>query len=229
MGLAPGYDSETGYFGFIDTSGAWAIQPQFSGVSGPFREGLAPVNSRVNHFCGYVSQRGSWVIEPQYLGCGGFYDGLAAVQLVQQTAQGTLALWGYIDTSGEWVIDPLFYAAHRFREGLAWVALDNEHGAYIDTGGQFVIGPDHAPACAPEECQFSDGRAARQDDAGLWGYIDKSGAWAIDPQFTWAGAFSEGLAVAQTFGSLYGYIDTQGEWVITPQYEHALPFTSTTP
>lgn len=61
---------------------------------------------------------------------------------------------------------------------------------------------------------------------GLWGKIDKTGAWIIEPQFEgWTFAFSEGLAVAKQSGK-YGYVDKTGKWAILPQFEHAVNFSN---
>jgi len=32
---------------------------------------------------------------------------------------------------------------------------------------------------------------------GVWGYIDTTGNWAIEPQFDYAGDFSEGLTAVE--------------------------------
>ena len=228
MGLAPAYDTATEREGFIDKSGAWAIAPQFSGTMGPFAERVAPVYGESEegvHGCGYISQAGNWFIQPQFADCGSFYEGLAAVKV----RRGDYSLWGYINVDNEWVIEPQFEHAERFSDGLARVRLDSDHVAYIDRGGQFIIGPEHQDYCWGS-CRFVDGLAAKKDGS-RWGYIDKSGAWAIEPQFTWAGAFSEGLAIAIPRGDnrRIGYIDKQGEWAIEAQFTNALPFTRTTP
>lgn len=230
-GLAPGVDAATNKYGFIDKSGGWAIEAQFTGYPGPFREHVAPVWGESEEGvsgCGYINQSGGWFIEPEYSNCRAFYHGLAAVSVLR----GGYDLWGYINVDNEWAIEPQFDRAGRFSDGLARVSLDIEHVAYINTSGQFVIGPEHQNYCGPI-CRFVDGLAAKRDLNGDWGYIDKSGAWVIEPQFARARAFSEGLAVATTpRGShpvKYGYIDTSGEWVIEPVFAHALPFTRTTP
>ena len=231
MGLAPVRDAAANRFGYIDKAGAWAIEPKFWGYMGPFAERVAPVlgESESHSGCGYINQSGGWFIEPEYISCGSFYNGLAAVQVI-----GDYHLWGYINVDNEWVIEPQFDRAERFSDGLALVSLDSEHVAYINTSGQFVIGPEHQESCG-ENCRFVDGLAAKKDGS-RWGYIDKSGAWAIEPQFTWASRFSEGLAVARREQAnrergreLVGYIDTQGEWVIEPKFESAWLFTRTTP
>jgi len=58
-----------------------------------------------------------------------------------------------------------------------------------------------------------------------WGYLDKSGAMAIDPAFTTAGAFQNGLAPV-SLGRTWGYIDTQGSWVIEPRFAEATGFNA---
>lgn len=59
---------------------------------------------------------------------------------------------------------------------------------------------------------------------GLTGYIDRTGATRIAPQFDHAGQFSEGLAWASRDGT-YGYIDTTGGWVIEPAFDLAMHFS----
>lgn len=67
---------------------------------------------------------------------------------------------------------------------------------------------------------FKAGIAACQDaESKQWGFIDKQGAWAIEPKFEHAGDFAHGLAPAQDAETgKFGYIDDTGYWVIPPQY-----------
>ena len=55
------------------------------------------------------------------------------------------------------------------------------------------------------------------------GYIDKSGRFAIPPQFHIAHPFSEGLASVR-IGEKMGYVDKTGSIAINPQFDLALPF-----
>lgn len=64
---------------------------------------------------------------------------------------------------------------------------------------------------------------ARQVDDNLWGYIDASGEFAIEPQFNYVFRFSEGLAPVVVDGQ-YGYIGPDGDYVIEPQFDHADEF-----
>ncbi len=67
---------------------------------------------------------------------------------------------------------------------------------------------------------------------GKWGFIDKTGAIKIKPQFDsvmvkWGcpvANFSEGLNVVKV-GDRFGYIDEQGRFAINPQFHYAGPFS----
>lgn len=87
------------------------------------------------------------------------------------------------------------------------------------------------PGCGSqpyEESQFTDPLfregllcVTRLDASGsLFGYVNKKGEWAIQPQFLTARAFQDGVAVASSpFTRRYGLIDTQGNWLVEPEYD----------
>ena len=55
-----------------------------------------------------------------------------------------------------------------------------------------------------------------------WGYLDRSGAWVLEPKFEKASPFSDGLAlVCSKSNGLFGFINRSGAWVIEPQYDQA--------
>lgn len=51
-----------------------------------------------------------------------------------------------------------------------------------------------------------------------WGYVDRSGAWVIEPQFESAAPFAEGLAIVETYGDQYGFVDATGALRIPAVY-----------
>jgi len=65
-------------------------------------------------------------------------------------------------------------------------------------------------------------------ELGYYGYIDKTGKMAIEPQFNEAWDFQEGLARIRMgddyANSKYGYIDKTGKTVIEPQFNEAGDF-----
>ena len=53
----------------------------------------------------------------------------------------------------------------------------------------------------------------------LWGYVDETGEYVIEPQFLYAGYFVKGLAlVTDADTELRGYINKSGNYVIEPQF-----------
>ncbi len=61
--------------------------------------------------------------------------------------------------------------------------------------------------------------AVRSPENGLWGYVDRSGAVCIAPQFGDVWAFGYGTAVAQLAGrEFYGLIDKTGQWVLQAEW-----------
>lgn len=66
---------------------------------------------------------------------------------------------------------------------------------------------------------YSEGLiAARDITSGLWGYIDKTGEYVIEPAFYDAFPFSEGLAAVKTVTGFYSFIDKTGNEVIKGSY-----------
>lgn len=70
---------------------------------------------------------------------------------------------------------------------------------------------------------FSQGLLAVQVD-GLFGYIDKSGEFAIKPQFDSALQFASNGLACVCIDDKFGYINTKGDIVIEPQYDLGYSF-----
>jgi hypothetical protein len=87
---------EDGRAGFVDSTGSFAIAPEFVRVR-PFSEGLAAASMDAEGNWGYIDKNGAWAIEPQFAFAYPFADGLAPVTFA--TADGLRA--GYIDHAGK--------------------------------------------------------------------------------------------------------------------------------
>jgi hypothetical protein len=191
---------------------------------------------------GYQDDSGALVIPAQFDKATRFSEGLAAVTLHN--------LIGYIDIKGNMIIAPRFVHGEPFHEGLALVYTTwgmNVFGrtegwdlfrraGYIDDTGKTVI----APRLAENANSFSEGVAAFQPGVSSpgrakWGYLDKTGKWAVKPTFEIASDFSEGLAAVEVSMGRerdkkqptykWGYIDHAGNFVIPPQFYSAMPFS----
>lgn len=204
-GLARARD-DTGKWGYIDATGAWAIKPRFieseayAGTPvGDFSEGLAWYQTvsmadrmKVNDDDEIVRDEAGKPVRESY----------------------RRRLMGYIDRAGEVVIEPRFEMVQDFGEGLAGARFTtNDLWGFIDRSGKRVLSPEFEGVG-----RFSEGLCAARHE-GLWGYIDKEGEWVIEPTYAEARAFLEGLAPARE-SERWGYVDKQGDWVIYPAYDN---------
>lgn len=131
---------------------------------------------------GFADQNGKVMISPRFISVGEFREGLVPVVADITKVERE---WGYAGTSGEVVIAPAFRYANSFSEGLAvvqilaWVTNPHNPGGivrepkygYIDHTGAFAI-----PAWFDHADPFHNG-LARVDEAGIRGFIDKSGKY----------------------------------------------------
>lgn len=116
--------------------------------------------------------------------------------------------WGFIDNKGNAVTPMVFDWAGDYRQGLGLAESKGAMG-YIDRSfketGKWAISPRFELRDAGDQPAFGffDGRALVRGDQGLWGYIDTTGQWVIQPRFAEmqrdypgvpAGNFSDGLA-----------------------------------
>jgi hypothetical protein len=231
----------TSLYGYIDKTGDWVIEPRFTDAKA-FSEGLACVatdDAQGMRRYGYIDKTGAFVIKPRFdLACS-FAEGLAAVRVPDEH---DILRWGYIDETGAWVIEPRFDLACTFSEELAFVSAENGRDGYdsgcIDKTGTWVFKLDSPEELHDFDLRFSQGLAAlgintnRTYTLMKYGYIDKTGAWVIEPQFDFAQAFSEGMAAismdmvdnAANPGRV-GYIDKTGQMVVQPQYYWGDPFS----
>jgi hypothetical protein len=222
-------------WGYIDKTGAWVIEPQFDSAF-DFSEGLALVGNRTGFDgdrymkFGCIDTTGSLVIPMQYYAAPVFHEGLAVVH----EGEGYSHQY-FMDKTGATVLGPYEWA-YDFSEGLAYVEEGGKRG-FIDKNGDWVVELESAmrdvwasgsyiPATG-----FSEGLMVLQptpETSVNKGYVDKTGAWVIQPQFVGAYDFSEGLAAAaigEPDAMKWGYIDMTGAWVVQPQFDYAWDFS----
>jgi Zn-dependent protease len=156
--------------------------------------------------CGFQDKQGKVVIKPQFDGCQNFSQGLAAVRVDKK--------WGYINKTGKFIISPQFDFADSFFEERGLIVSNGKIG-FIDKTGKVVIKPEFDPnlddflrtkfkeypdRVMPRDVmpyRFSSGLAVVSKDDKC-GYIDKTGKFAIEPQFISCERFdSYGIAQAK--------------------------------
>ena len=175
---------------------------------------------------GYIDKTGEWVLKPIYQQAYPFHEGYAVTMWgISGTAYG----YGLIDHAGEYITD-FSYDAMRGYYGGRVIAkkVGSDFWAYYDLEGNNLFGDKFFA----DASIFAAGLAPAAEPTGdnLYGYIDETGEWAIEPRFELASIFDEdsGLAMVRRGGEStgkYGYIDRTGELVIDYRYSYAGTFS----
>ncbi len=232
-----------GIWGFIDTLGKVAIQPQFEFVS-DFNNGISIV--KLNGKWGSINTKGELLIEPNfdrihfiqnsrdsilriYKNCEkyGVVDstGRLAVEVkydkIGQISEDRVPVklgskWGFVDKNGTPITPTKYEKVQPFSEGLAAVRYKRKWG-YINRKGNLII--DHQFRRAGN---FSDGKSWAAISSFL-GYIDQKGAMIIEPQYHKCEDFNNGLAIVR-IGSEHGVINESGKFVVKPKFKKIEPF-----
>lgn len=118
-------------------------------------------------------------------------------------------LWGFVDAAGMQVIPCQF-------ESLG--SLPGQSPSLVTTyspnNGTKSYFPDFG--CAydlPGGVMNDDPFPAQDPDTEKWGYIDKSGEWAIEPEYEQARMFSDGLGLVYSEDKGAGFVNAQGQLV----------------
>jgi len=236
-GLAVAMRKDENLWGYINTSGEFAITPRFEtggdSYVWPFADGLAKI--KVHGKYGYIDHSGKFVIPPQFPDGVNFHDGMARVVtdgpctyfpeggcgFANPEKVGgestTSCRFTFTDKTGRVITTERFDNARDFSEGLAPVQI-GKLWAFIDKTGRIDIPPRFEDAYP-----FHSG-LARIRDHNWYGYADKSGNIVIRPQWTYAEDFSEDIAVAASTIGRYFYIDRQGKRAFPGEFTAASPF-----
>ncbi len=196
--------SRSGKYGFIDKTGQlvipckWGIPSEF-GSQPHFSEGLAAVKDDSGK-CGYIDKTGTVIIPCQFEEAKDFHDGMALVKV----KGGVFSSLHFINKEGEIVIKHAFGA--DFSEGMALFRYEDVGAGFIDKTGKKVI------TGWKDVKDFKDGLAPVKDNqSGLWGFIDKKGDVVISCKWKDAYSFHDGLARVRDENGREGYIDKTGK------------------
>ncbi len=233
-GLAPAVRNGGNRWGYINTSGQFAISPRFETRPGSFSDGLALI--QVKEKFGFIDHTGKFAIEPIFLQATSFSDGMARVILEGpctfmdgdgpcpepeyvggREVNQPPCKFTFIDKAGRVITTQRFDYARDFSEGLAPAKIGDRWG-YIDKTGVVVVAPKF------EDAQpFSSGLSGIRDHY-LYGYSDKTGAVVIPPAWHSADDFSEGLAVVGDPNGPFRYINRKGEHAFQGEFAVASRF-----
>lgn len=215
-----GSDAITGFggkCGYLDNSGNVIIEPVFD-YARPFREGLALVTigcdkKGFNGKDGFIDKTGKLIIKPQYSEARDFSDGIAAVA-IGGDKYGKGCKWGLINKKGEYVVEPHYTYIGVFTNGCTWVQQGTEYG-FINTKGEELT-----PLAFTKVGDFHEGLSCvkEKNKGRLYGYIDFTGKYCINPQYESASDFMNGYAIVKK-NKKYGVIDKSGNFVLEPEFD----------
>lgn len=223
--------------GLINLEGEFVCEPDL--VNFKERMSCGRLLYSADELWGYVDDAGRVAIEASYREASDFEEGSAVVSLAKdeyllidvegERLAGPYGLildlrdglrlahykgrWGYLNPQGEIVIPFELESGGHFGEGQA-LAKRERRRVLIDKLGQ-VVGDCHwdYDLVGP----LGNGlRLAKHK--GLFGYLDRSGQWAIEPQYE-MGWGSNGQLVPVKSRGYWGLVDHRGETVVPFIYD----------
>ncbi|MDP2867104.1 MAG: WG repeat-containing protein, partial [Elusimicrobiota bacterium] len=158
---------------------------------------------------GYRFETGLAFIEPAYSAAGPFTDGVAEVRLPDGD-------WALLDRFGAELLRSSSPVLGSLSEGLAVYVRGGKFG-YKDAQGREMI-----PAALSGAGLFSEKLAPAGKDG--WGFINRSGKFAIPPVFEAVRAFSGGLAAFRKDGK-WGFLRKNGKRAFKNIYHEVRDFS----
>lgn len=221
-------------YGYLDPEGGIAVEAYYTQAE-PFSDGRGrvAVGHRGGRRYGFVDPAGQEVVAPDLPMAIPYNGGKAVARFRAEPLVGfqrLLARFGLspadnhfvvLDRAGRKVLDLPYVRVSSFSEGLAAFRPEGVQATwgYIAEDGTVAIPPRFDGPVYP----FSEG-LARVVDEGRLGFIDRTGAFVVEPVYESARAFSEGLAAVREEGG-WGYIDRTGAMVIEPRFAEAAAFS----
>jgi hypothetical protein len=187
------FETKEGNYGLVDASGDITAPGTFFLIDlGFYSEGLIP--AAIGNF-GYINIKGEWVILPQFRNAFNFKNGFAQVKIDDK--------WGVINKKGEWVIPAEFESMYPFINGIACAKKNGKWGN-IDKNGSTVL-----------DFKFDQLANFVKEDGvtiaaigDLYGLIDKSGNFVVEPQFI---SSITNLSLLSERTRLIGLVDKHGK------------------
>lgn len=197
-----------GRYGFMDPSGKRVIPPVYD-VADDFEEGRAIISSNGKY--GLIDTSGKLIIEPQYSFIFNLGDGYYQVKNDSGRA-------GVMNSDGDVIIQMQYDDVFHLQNNYFMVESNGMNGCYSLTGQQIF------PAVSGTQLFFVNGKSlVTKDD--LFGIIDTSGKYLVQPAYDSIGYFFNGYATVTRRG-LFGAIDSAGKQIVEPRYTELRPFVN---
>lgn len=161
---------------------------------------------------GLVDRKGTWVRRPEFLAIRAFDPENVGLMWAK-----TKAGWGLLRSDLSWQVEPQFDDVGRIWDGLATIVVDRRSG-FVDINGQTAIKPSFDGVL-----EFA-GAYAPAKSGNLWGLIDRTGVWVMEPQFDLL--LSAEILMPKTWWQIrregkYGLLDSSLHLVIPPRTDQS--------
>ena len=170
---------------------------------------------------GFIDRNGKLVVPAKYDSAGEFSEDRVRVYVGGKA--------GYIDHTGKMVIEPKYESAEEFEQGRA-VARDEQGYLIVDRDGKTVNRIPHRVMGEFHGGLLKVQRARTESQPSAYGFVNRDGKIAIEPQFTGATDIPENPADLAV-GSLnheWCYFDRTGKVIIRipmgPHLDPSRPF-----
>ena len=193
-----------GLYGCIDESGKEVLKCKYARFDNEFNNGLAIVKNKDGLY-GFINTEYKEVIKCKYKDASIFSEGLCAVK-------NDKCKWGYINNKDEVIIPFIYNNALNFSEGLAGVEINNKWG-YIDKKGNLEIPFKYDYYVY----NFSEGKAAVQNESCYWGFIDRTGNEIILCKYENVFEFQKNMAAVR-YDGYWGIIDENDNTIVPFEY-----------
>lgn len=237
----PVTDPKTGLYGYVNYLGRWVIDARYKSVLYYGEDNNYPYAQvqDTNGRWGNIDAWGKTISENI------FFTSDDALYALREREHGRslkgwrlpvtnpeTKLWGWVNHEGNWVIAPQYDDATRFANDTGRFATAKKDGrwASIDDEGfllskiVFVLSSDAWQAGNEWDTEQEQGHwlfPIQDTTSGMWGYVDYTGKWVLDPRYEDAKLFNytwnNRMAPAKQSG-YWGCIDHTGRFVVTNQY-----------
>lgn len=241
-----------GYWAYIGPDGKYIRHPEYFKDqelygAADFKKGRAIVMKKDSSH-GMLNYRGNYVLQPIYKKI----EYLAQANDTLLLTETKSTRYGYVTTTGELIASPQYRNLKPFSNGFAWAYSDgsttllSKQGEVKTMPGRYKTSPFSNGYAGYAETYryavidsnwnmttpflYSKVGSTSQElipvrRKGTYGYLDESGQYVIQPQFSLAEPFVNGIALvrlkAKNGKAPYGYINVNGDFVIKPKYQKA--------
>ncbi len=228
--LYPAFDGESGLWGYIDETGAWAIPPQYEGAN-HFHGGCAIVSMAEDKDAspgqqGIIDEKGAYLLAPSYIVHDCVDEGAGGICIVYDAESGLMGFFNIPNRFFSGLRWDECYAAHDTTYVLIY-SNDGTAGLADRATGEVVLPMEYAATGLYDWSIEGNFVVASRADSWETELIE-IGVGAVElPEDVYleSPAVSDNLvAFARNEDDLMGYLNTAGDIVIPAQFQYAESF-----